>query len=380
MSLALYLHIPFCRRKCRYCDFVSTPDSTPAERDAYVAQLLTEMAQRAEMLSLPLPADTLFFGGGTPSLLAPAQIERLIAEARARFALATDAEITLEANPGTIDAGWLAACRQAGVNRLSLGVQSFDGDKLRLLGRLHDSSAARETIAAARQAGFDNLGIDLMHGLPGQSLAGWRADLETAVSLGPEHISAYGLSVEEGTPFARDLAAGQLELPEEELAAALFSETISVLTAAGYEQYEISNFARPGQRSRHNQVYWQREPYLGLGAAAHSLLPLSPYGSRFANPEDIAAYAASLVTGTLPETTELSRSEAMAEFLFLGLRLRKGIDPARFAAAFGITLEDAYPDVLPRLVRDGLLLADGDRLALSDRGLLLANQVLLHFV
>lgn len=380
MPLALYLHIPFCLRKCLYCDFASTADSTAPERDAYVSLLLKEMARRAADLPLPATAATLYFGGGTPSLLEPEQIARLIEAGRHHFALAPTAEITMEANPGTVTEERLAAFGRAGVNRLSLGVQSFDDGQLQRLGRLHDARQAGEAVAFARRAGFTNLGIDLMHGLPGQSLEQWRAELQAALALAPEHISAYGLTIEEGTPLARQEASGSLSLPDEELAAAMFDETIRVLTAAGYEHYEISNFARPGFRSRHNQVYWQREPYLGFGAAAHSFLRSPPFGVRFANPETVADYAASILAGRPAEAVPLSREEAMSESLFLGLRLREGIDMQRFAEEFGIPLAAAYPAALPRLMETGLLIQDGHRLSLSPRGLLLANQVLLYFV
>jgi len=381
MELALYVHIPFCLRKCLYCDFASFADA-PVPPAAYVAALVREMELRAARLARPVTAATLYLGGGTPSLLAPELVAGVVAAARRQFSLSDAAEVTLEANPGTLTVETLAGFRAAGVNRLSLGVQSFDDRLLAGLGRIHTAREAEAAVHLARTAGFSNLGLDLIHGLPGQDPTGWERDLRRATALAPEHISAYALAVEEGTPFHRLAATGELALPPEEEAVRMFEQTSEVLTACGYEHYEIANFARPGYRSRHNQVYWQRGPYLGFGAAAHSFLPTPGWGIRWRNPADPAAYRAALDRGGLPagEVTPLSRQEAMGEWFFLGLRLREGVDLAAFPQEFGLTVAEAFPGVLDRLAGQGLVEVAEDRLRLTPKGLLLANQVFLAFL
>ena len=381
MKLAIYIHFPFCRRKCHYCDFVSTAGNSAAEMAAYLPLLLREMEQAARRLDAPVEACSLYFGGGTPSLLAPRQVERLIDRIAGLFGLAAGAEITLEANPGTVTGERLAAFRRAGVNRLSLGVQSFDDASLERLGRLHTARQAIAAFAAARRAGFADVGLDLIHGLPGQDLAMWHRELDRALALAPEHISAYGLSIEEGTPFAAQVATGELSLPDEETAAAIFEATAERLTAAGLEHYEIANFALPGHRSRHNQTYWRRGSYLGFGAGAHSFQRAPGFGVRWHNPPTVAAYGASLDLPRPPADAQLlGREEAMAEYLFLGLRLRDGIAEGEFLAEFGESVDAAYPGVVARLAGGGLLERRHGRLALSPRGLILANRVLAHFV
>ncbi|MBI5656592.1 MAG: radical SAM family heme chaperone HemW [Geobacter sp.] len=381
MQLALYIHVPFCTRKCRYCDFASQAGSSiPPEE--YVAAMLREMALRRQSFPRQPEAVTLYIGGGTPSLLAPRLIGSLIDATAEHFALSATAEITLEANPGTVTLESLAGYRTAGVNRLSLGVQSLNDGLLEMLGRIHTADEARQAVVMARAAGFDNLGIDLIHSLPGQSLTAWEQTLAEAVALGPEHISAYGLSIEEGTPFHAMMEQGELELPPEETAARMLETTMELLPAAGYAQYEIANFSRPGRRSRHNQVYWQRGNYLGFGAAAHSFLREPLFGRRWNNPTAPLDYLHVLATGILPDeqTMRLSRRDAMGEAVFLGLRLLEGIDPAAFAAEFGESLETAYPGALKRHFTDGLLQEKGGRINLTKRGLLLANRVFASFV
>jgi len=381
MLLSLYLHIPFCTRKCRYCDFASQAGSSiPPEE--YVAAMLREMALRRQSFPRQPEVTTLYIGGGTPSLLAPRLIEPLIDAAAEHYALSATAEITLEANPGTVTLESLAGYRAAGVNRLSLGVQSLDDRLLEMLGRIHTAAEARQAVDMARAAGFDNLGIDLIHSLPGQTLTAWEETLAEAVALGPEHISAYGLSIEEGTPFHAMLEQGKLELPAEETAARMLETTMELLPAAGYAQYEIANFSRPGRRSRHNQVYWQRGNYLGFGAAAHSFLREPLFGRRWNNPPLPQDYLHALAAGILPDEQAmlLSRRDAMGEAVFLGLRLLEGIDPAAFADEFGEPLETAYPGVLKRHCADGLLQETDGRINLTKRGLLLANRVFASFV
>jgi len=348
----------------------------------YVNGMLREMELRADRAGERPTVPTLYLGGGTPSLLDAGQVGRLIDGTAKWFDLEGGAEITLEANPGTLAPESLAGYRQAGVNRLSIGIQSFNDRLLSVLGRIHSADEARNSFALARKAGFDNVGIDLIHGLPGQTLSMWEEELRQAVALAPEHISAYGLSIEEGTPLYAWERAGQLALPEEESAVRMFELTTELLAAAGYEQYEISNFARAGCRSRHNQVYWRRENYFGFGAGAHSFLGNSAGGVRWHNTNDIASYLQLLAVGTLPEEErhELSRSVAMGEFLFLGLRLLEGVEIARFNAEFGTSPLAAYPEVIPQLLEEGLLEMDNGRIRLGSRAILLSNQVFMRFL
>lgn len=378
MQSSIYIHTPYCRRKCHYCDFNST-DTPAIPLEDYTGLLLAEIdAALAARVLLPVP--TLYFGGGTPSLFSPSQLARLLAAVDNGCGLADAAEVTLEANPGTLTPEQLHGYLVAGINRLSLGIQSLDDDQLRLLGRSHSAAQARAALAMARKAGCRNIGIDLMHSLPGQSLAQWQRTLQAAVALEPEHISAYGLTVEEGTPLAALVASGSLSITGEETAAAMFEVTATQLTAAGYEHYEIANFARPGFRSRHNQVYWERGNYLGFGAGAHSFRRSPGFGIRWENPADLTAYAA--IAGT-PAAAEggvaLTRREAMAEFFFLGLRLTEGVDLERFAMEFGVSAATAFPGVIERHCENGLL-ARAAKLRLTARGLLLANRVMADFV
>jgi len=381
MEISLYIHYPFCLKKCLYCDFNSAADSriTPAE---YVAALVREMELRARTLPASIVAPTLYFGGGTPSLLPPEEVARVIDAAARLYGLAADAEITVEANPGTVTWEKLAGYRFAGVNRLSLGVQSFHDPLLARLGRIHSAREAREACSAARNAGFANIGIDLIHSLPGETTGMWEDDLRAAVLLAPEHISAYGLSVEEGTPFQQMAAEGNLPLPDEDAAAAMLERTASLLIGAGYDHYEISNFARPGCRSRHNQVYWHRMNYLGFGAGAHSFLAAPGRGERWCNAADAGNYVRAIGGGTIPaeETTLLTDREAQAEFLFLGLRLLEGVEEARFAAEFGLPVTEAFPGVVADLCSKGLLERERGRLRLSSRRVPLANQVFMAFL
>lgn len=379
MSCSIYIHIPFCLRKCSYCDFNSFEAPGIPTLD-YTRLLLGEISTTGTAYA-EQPATTLYFGGGTPSLFPTAEIARLIAAVRSSCALADDAEITLEANPGTITRASLAGYRAAGVNRLSLGVQSFDNDKLRLLGRIHTAEEARAALTMARSAGFTNIGIDLMHSLPGQSSSDWQTTLHEALALRPEHISVYGLTAEEGTSLAAMVARGDIHLPEEELAAQMFELSAELLQQAGYDHYEIANFALPGFRSGHNLVYWGRRDYLGFGAGAHSFLRTPGYGVRWENPAQLADYAAvAMQTREIDQSSALTQGEAMAEFFFLGLRLTAGVDLNRFAEEFGVAAETAFPGVIEKLVKNGLLLKDGCMHRLSAQGLLLANRVMVEFV
>lgn len=380
MFTRLYLHIPFCRRKCPYCAFTSREPSA-GDLEGYDDILLAEMGLAAQAFKTERPLESVYFGGGTPSLLDPSRIARLLERADSLFGLGRQAEITLEANPGTVDRERLAAFRSAGVNRLSLGVQSFHDPMLATLGRIHSAAEATEAFRAARAAGFDNIGIDLIHALPGQPLPMWRCELEQALALRPEHLSVYGLTVEEGTPFAARYHDDSPQLPDEDLAATMFEEADDLLTAAGYEHYEIANYALPGRRSDHNSGYWRRDGYLGLGCGAHSFLRQG-YGVRFGNPADLDAYADAVAQGHLPHLDEhpLTRQDAMAEFMFLGLRMADGIEEETFRQEFGVGLDEMFGKEVPKLTALGLLGSAGGRIRLTRRGMLLSNQVFAHFL
>ncbi|MRR56402.1 MAG: radical SAM family heme chaperone HemW [Deltaproteobacteria bacterium] len=381
MSLSLYIHYPFCLRKCRYCAFNSVSDA-PCSPDEYLTGLLKELELSRELPEKGSAAGTLYFGGGTPSLLEPAQVARIIEAAAKQYALAADAEITLECNPGTITRGKLAAFRAVGVNRLSLGVQSFDDELLDVLGRSHSAEEALGAFRAAREAGYDNIGLDLIYSLPGQSLAQWQRELSQACELKPEHLSVYGLTIEEGTPFALLEEKGELLLPDEEESARMYELSAELLAVNGYEQYEIANFARPGFRSRHNSGYWLRRPFLGCGAGAHSFLRQPEAGLRFSNTAKVADYLTLVGRGSLPtcESRNLSREEAMAECLFLGLRLTEGVSLERFREEFSLSFQEAYGVACADLFAGGLLEIRDGFVRLTGKARILSNQVFVRFL
>jgi len=377
----IYLHIPFCLRKCPYCAFASQVGRED-DADTYAGLLLKEMLL-ARRENVPLqPLDSVYFGGGTPSLLSPRQIAKLLEQAAGLFGISGQAEITLEANPGTVDYRKLAGFRSAGINRLSLGVQSFDDRMLVNLGRIHTAHQARAAFRDARRAGFDNIGIDLIHALPGQTPELWRHDLEQALALAPEHLSVYGLTLEEGTPFADRYDGNSPQLPDDDLAADMFEMADNLLTEGGYEHYEIANYARPGCRSRHNSGYWRRDGYLGLGAAAHSFLLDGKYGCRFNNTPDPDEYSSAIARGELPrrDHSRLSFEDALSEFMFLGLRLSDGVSLSDFRQTFGVEIGEVFGKELEELLAQQLLQSNGNSLALTRRGMLLSNRVFSRFL
>ena len=365
-SRAVYIHLPFCRRKCGYCSFVSCAGR---ERDipAYVDALCREIAARGSGAAVP----SVFFGGGTPSLLSVAQVARILGTVRRHCAPAGDAEISLEANPATIDEAQLAGLREAGVGRLSIGVQRFDDGELAFLGRLHTAEEAREAVAAARRAGFDNLNLDLIYGLPGDSLDSWRRSLETAVDLGPEHLSLYALTLEPDTPLGRAVEAGEIAAPDPDVAADQYERAEDVLAAAGYGHYEISNWARPGRACRHNLVYWDNGNYLGFGVAAHS----SVDGRRFANTGDLDEYLAAGGLAPLALDERLDETVRRAETVILGLRQGRGIHLAEMSRRLGVDLTEEYRGQFGDMTAAGLLEQVAGRLRLTRRGRLLGNEV-----
>jgi oxygen-independent coproporphyrinogen-3 oxidase len=369
-TAGLYVHVPFCARLCPYCDF-DTQDRDLHLISPYAAAL------RAEVAMLPPAAlHSIFFGGGTPSVLRPEQLGAVLDACRARLTVPADCEITVECNPNNVREGRVAGYRAAGVNRLSLGVQAMDDDVLRQLGRQHTAARVVEAVAAARAAGIGNLSLDLMYGLPGQTLAAWEATLDAALALRPEHFSCYLLTLEEGTPMGQQVARGELRLPDDEAIAAQYDLLRFRLAAAGYRQYEISNWARPGYESRHNLGYWRSEPYLGLGPGAVSCVD----GVRRKQTPDVGEYLEAVAAGrqVFAEQEFLDAATARREALMLGLRLRAGIDPVAYRGRFGPELAQACGPALAELVRGGFLEWDRGRLRLADAALLVSNEILVR--
>ena len=369
----IYIHVPFCIRKCRYCDFYSTTDLN--RRAAFLRALEREI----ELSPDPGPADSLYFGGGTPSLLDPEQIAAVISAAHAVFSFKPDTEITLEVNPGTVDRRVLADFKTAGVNRLNLGVQSFNDHNLAFLGRIHSAGEAAHSVEAARAAGFDNLGLDLIYGLPGQTAADLRRDVGKAVAYRPEHLSCYLLTFERGTPLDRAREQGRVApLPDNETAD-LFLLNRELLAAAGYAQYEISNFARSADfQSCHNRKYWTFAPYVGLGPAAHTFLaPVRSWNHR-----KLGIYLDDLKKGRLPieEKETLTATQQMIEAVYLGLRQTRGICVPEFDEKFTTEFETVFAPVLSDPFMEKLLARDADFCRLTPEGMLVMDTVVGRFV
>jgi oxygen-independent coproporphyrinogen-3 oxidase len=385
-TLGVYLHVPFCERVCPYCDFavVAMRRLSPADEARYVAALLAELEGRAERFS-GRTLETIYFGGGTPALLNPASVARLVAAVRARFP-GEVREVTLEANPSTLERGRLAAFREAGVDRLSLGVQSFDDETLRRLGRAHRGIEAERTISAARAAGFANLSLDLIVGAPQQSLADVERELVCALDAAPEHVSVYALTLEPGTPFARAHAAAKLVVPEDDRVADMLALAEERLLAGGFVRYEVSSYARPGYESRHNQRYWQRRAVLALGVGAHTTEPAGArtrFGARDANERALPTWLARIESGHFdpPEREVLDAKTARGEAAFLALRTSKGLDAARFAAEFGSPPRHWFAPAIDALVADDLVeeRPNGD-LVPGPRGLAFADAVAVRLL
>ena len=378
-ELELYVHIPFCVKKCSYCDFLSAP-ATEQTKEAYMAALFAEIGGRAKDYKDRI-VTSVFIGGGTPSILSGDSIRQLMEHIREGFALAPDAEITMEVNPGTVTAEKLTAFYEAGINRLSIGMQSAQEQELKILGRIHDFDGFCQVYREAVEAGFTNINVDVMSGLPGQTLASYKDTLEKVLRLEPmpQHISAYSLIVEEGTPFAAMADRGELPLPEEDTERAMYEETIEVLAGYGFHRYEISNYALDGYECRHNVGYWIRRDYLGFGIGAASLIG----NVRFQNGRDLNAYLAHPLA-CREEEQSLTTQEQMEETMFLGLRLIRGVSYPEFARCYGQTLEEVYGEVIARNVADGLLTVredeTGRRLMLTGRGLDVSNYVMAQFL
>lgn len=368
---ALYVHVPFCRAKCRYCDFYSHVDA-PEVMDAYLEAVLAEQRLRASEIRRPITS--LYFGGGTPTALGADRLKRLL---RALTPLTgEDAEISVETNPGTVDAAVAEALVEGGVNRVTLGAQSFNDEELAFLGRIHRAEDIAQAAEILRVAGVANLAMDLIYALPGQSSASWEHTLAVAVSLQPRHVSCYALSFEDDTPLGDDLQAGRVEEVDDETQRGMFDRAVEFLQTAGYEHYELSNFAQPGCRCRQNLVYWRNESYLGLGPGACSYL----HGIRRTNPPDTAAYVHHLTAS--PPTPPPSRKEqltgqaAMAETLMLGLRLTEGVEISTFTRRFGLAPTEAFPVTFQRYLRQGSVQVTPTHVRLHRNALFTSNCIL----
>jgi len=373
--LALYVHVPYCVRKCAYCDFNAYSGARPAEVETFVDAVCREIEASP---SQGRPAATVFFGGGTPTYLTGGQIARILQSIKTTFAVEADAEISSEANPSTVDAERFRAMREAGFNRLSIGVQSLNDRVLQQLDRTHSAAEAVNAVEMARAAGFRNLSLDLMFGLPSQTMDDWRETLEKAIALDAPHLSTYALTLEPGTRFERLHLGGKLDLPAEEDELTMYEHAIERLTAAGYDHYEVSNFAKPGFQSRHNLVYWHNQEHLGFGPGAVSYLA----GRRWTNEKNPAIYAEKVARGIdlAVDSEQLNPESALAETLIQGLRLREGIVVSRLGVRFGIDVERHYADRFSRLGEKGLLNRTNGRIRLTDRGLLLANDVAIELL
>ena len=383
-TISLYLHIPFCHAKCHYCDFNSYAGMLGL-RERYVDALLREIAyagaRSAHEDGSPKRCRTIFLGGGTPSLLLPEQVDAILAAARSAFAVDADAEITLEANPGTLEYGRLDQLRAVGVNRLSMGAQSFDPDLLRWMGRIHSPEEIEQAFAAGRAAGFTNINLDFIYALPGQSLATWEATLDRALALRPDHLSLYSLIVEEGTPLFRWVAQGKVTPADEDMAADMYELARDGMARAGYHHYEVSNWALRGHECHHNLTYWRNLPYIGLGAGAHGWSGRERYAETRPIREYIArATAAQTGDQTLPalavaDREAIDRPLEMAETAILGLRLVDGLDLATFMRRFGASFDAVFGERLAPLATYGLVERTDGRIRLTERGLLLGNEV-----
>ena len=366
----IYIHLPFCLKKCLYCDFVSYSDCFSLA-ESYVDALINEMTEYRG-----LKADTVYFGGGTPTSLPKELLVKLINAVFDNFNIEKDAEITIECNPKTADTDYFKALKNAGANRLSIGIQSFSDADLAFLGRVHSSLDAKKSISDAIDAGFENINADLMFGLEMQSKESVSASFSELVSYKIPHISCYSLIVEENTPFGKMEREGKLTLMDEELEREIYYAIDDYLSNNGYNHYEISNYAKDGFSSRHNTKYWKRVPYVGLGAGAHSFYE----NMRFSNPESISDYISFIKNKENREKITINKNDAICEFVFLGLRMMEGISYSNFKSEFGVDLKDIYNKEIKELLSYGLLYEKGDFLCLTRRGIDVSNEVFVRFL
>jgi oxygen-independent coproporphyrinogen-3 oxidase len=379
LPAGLYIHIPFCRRKCPYCDFYSVTDLS------LIPDFLAALQGEMQWVGRPAPVfDSVYIGGGTPSVLKPDDIGRILESTHTHFQVQGDAEITLEVNPGTVTPESLMEFRQCGVNRLNIGIQSFHDENLQFLNRIHSANEGLLSVNWARRAGFDNIGLDLIYALPGQGKTGWLDDLSRAVEIGPAHLSCYLLTRESGTPLDREISAGRVRLPADRHVRELFETTIDFLTAHGYLHYEISNFAAMTADSRgprlsvHNRKYWSYAPYIGLGPSAHSFVE----PERYWNHRNVVRYVRAIEAGQAPIAgkEKLSKAQMIAEIIFLGLRTIAGIDLNAFRRKFNLDLRARFKDTLAELDENGLIKISDSHCALSRKGLPLLDSIAAMFI
>ena len=381
-ELELYLHIPFCVKKCAYCDFLSgLQDEKTIER--YVAALISEIEAcgNRQDFARKYIITTIFIGGGTPSILCPEQIQRIFDTIKKTFSLSQNPEITIEANPGTVTGEKFEIYRQCGINRISFGLQSANNDELKLLGRIHTYADFLTRYFLARECGFDNINVDLISAIPKQTLGSWEYTLKRVVALEPEHISAYSLIVEEGTPFANrygEGCPGEKDLPGEEEERKIYYRTEEILKQAGYHRYEISNYAKTGKESLHNLGYWERKEYLGLGLGAASLIE----NTRYHNTDNLNFYIEHSAEPNViqEDRDELSFTARMEEFMFLGLRKMQGVSEMEFALNFGKTIDESYNQQMAHLIEKGLLIRKDGRIMLTKKGIDVSNSVFSEFL
>ena len=369
--LEIYVHIPFCVKKCEYCDFLSGP-AGEERQEAYVQALLREI--EAQQAGTDRPVTSVFIGGGTPSAIKAEAIGEILKKLKEKFMISPGAEITMEANPGTLTREKLSIYKECGINRISLGLQSTRDSELKALGRIHTYQEFLESFKLVREAGFGNVNVDLMSAIPGQTYETWIQNLKTVAELNPEHISAYSLIVEEGTPFYEK----ELDLPNEETEYRMYEDTAAVLKKYGYEQYEISNYAKTGFACRHNIGYWKRTDYLGMGLGAASLFE----GSRYNNTENMEEYLEkSVCPDSIKKDLEyLKETEKWEEFMFLGLRMTKGICEAEFKEIFGIEMPDRYKEILRKYEKSGFMEQHDGWWCFSRKGIHVSNQILAEFL
>lgn len=376
-ELELYLHIPFCVSKCKYCDFLSAP-SGEEQRQIYVERLCRRIRYWSDVIhNYGYEIVSIFVGGGTPSILTEAQITQVFEAVHESFPIREDAEITLEMNPGTDVKDKLPVYRELGINRLSMGLQSADNEELKCLGRIHTYEDFRQVYQWAREAGFTNINVDLMSAIPGQTLESYEDTLRKVADLEPEHISAYSLIIEEGTPFYERYGEGRHaeELPDEDIERQMYVRTGEILEDYGYHRYEISNYAKDGYECKHNLGYWDRKEYLGLGAGASSLMD----HIRWKEPDHIGP-STGLVLEEREDFTRLRRKDEMEEFMFLGLRKINGVSEHDFYKSFRVSMDEIYKESIENLIKEGLLVREEDRIRLTDRGIDLSNYALSQFL
>lgn len=374
-GMELYLHMPFCVRKCAYCDFLSFPSGAKTQR-MYAKRLMEDIGVMGKRYG-EIPVETIFIGGGTPSVPDSGLIVEIMEHVRHAFHVADGAEISMEANPGTVTREKLTDYRKAGINRLSFGLQSANDRELKLLGRIHTWAEFLESFTLARECGFANLNIDLMSALPGQTCESWKETLSRVTDLDPEHISAYSLIIEEGTPFGERYGSeeGRKLLPDEDSEREMYHETKRFLKDCGYERYEISNYAKPGRECRHNIGYWTGVPYLGLGLGASSYLD----GCRFTVNPDMKQYLEEK-PGMFTDIGKLTKKDMEEEFFYVGLRMTAGVSLSEFERRFGISAKEVYPGLMETFVKEKAARFEGDRFVLTDYGLDVSNYIMAQFL